>query len=287
LVRGISLAVAEGLRAEGIRTFAEMAGCPASRWKGVAGHLGVEEAAASGDWMGQARDLAFLSDLARRGAEGSGWTDPGVAARVVQDAEEWGDWVRVDPELGLVFDLRPETTDRLTEIEGVSESVAEALGTIGIWQFRQIARWTDGQVEGIASRLGIPVRQIEAQAWVARAALRHRCIYRASPIWGEARPAAWRYEELLNQYPLRDAVETDETRGVVFLRAPEERDDLTRIEGIEAGLAERLEEAGVFRYRQVADWSEANAEVFAARLGIPLARIYRERWIPQARRMLA
>jgi predicted flap endonuclease-1-like 5' DNA nuclease len=101
-------------------------------------------------------------------------------------------------------------------------------------------------------------------------------------IWADSRPESWCYEELLKQYPTSDFVNADPVYGVIYLERPSGADNLTQIRGIDAGTAESLRRAGVQRFRQIADWSEANVDAFTTRLRLVPGRIYTERWIPQA-----
>lgn len=76
--------------------------------------------------------------------------------------------------------------------------------------------------------------------------------------------------------------EVDEDLGIVFRTAPSNADELTRIPGIDDWVATRLRECGVYRFRQIADWSMDNVRSIAAKLNLPAERILRERWISRA-----
>lgn len=75
----------------------------------------------------------------------------------------------------------------------------------------------------------------------------------------------------------------DEAVPPLMLNAPEGRpDDLTRIKGIGPKLSSRLNELGVFHFKQIADWSEPQSrwvEDYLASKG----RVSREQWVSQAR----
>ncbi len=61
-----------------------------------------------------------------------------------------------------------------------------------------------------------------------------------------------------------------------------EKDDLTRLSGVDAETAARLNGLGVWTLRQIACWSEENARWIGAYLATPGAP-EREDWIGQAR----
>jgi len=63
------------------------------------------------------------------------------------------------------------------------------------------------------------------------------------------------------------------------------RDDLSRIKGIGGRMQDRLNALGVYRFEQIASWSEAEAAWIEAALKFP-GRIGREDWIGQAKRLL-
>ncbi|MCC5995676.1 MAG: hypothetical protein JJU18_04825 [Oceanicaulis sp.] len=66
--------------------------------------------------------------------------------------------------------------------------------------------------------------------------------------------------------------------------APSGADDLTAIRGLGPKAAEKLAGAGITRYAQIADWSEADVARFDALLNAR-GRITRDDWIGQARKL--
>lgn len=60
-------------------------------------------------------------------------------------------------------------------------------------------------------------------------------------------------------------------------------DDLTDIKGIGAVSAERLNEAGVNTFAEIADWSDDDLEANSAKIKVSVERIRREDWVGQAR----
>jgi predicted flap endonuclease-1-like 5' DNA nuclease len=73
--------------------------------------------------------------------------------------------------------------------------------------------------------------------------------------------------------------------GLIYTSPPREVDDLRRIKGIGGMLENSLNDHGVYRFRQIALWTERHAEEFARRLNSFGGRILREGWREQARRL--
>ena len=77
-------------------------------------------------------------------------------------------------------------------------------------------------------------------------------------------------------------VRRDSTRGIVFTEAPESRDDLKRISGIATVLENRLNEFGIYTFKQIMEWQPEEIEEFS-RLLTFRDRIERDDWQGQAR----
>lgn len=71
-----------------------------------------------------------------------------------------------------------------------------------------------------------------------------------------------------------------------FERPPGEGDDLTRIAGIDAALAARLDGFGLIKFEQIADFSDEDMTRLDEALGLD-GRIERDDWIGEARRLIA
>lgn len=78
------------------------------------------------------------------------------------------------------------------------------------------------------------------------------------------------------------AIEFDRHLGLIYRQPPIVPDDLTQIRGVSAALSARLNELGVYTYRQIAAWDENQVREFSQRLAFK-DRITREQWIQQAR----
>ncbi|PSR15102.1 MAG: hypothetical protein DA408_14880 [Bacteroidetes bacterium] len=66
-----------------------------------------------------------------------------------------------------------------------------------------------------------------------------------------------------------------------------ERDDLTQIEGIGEFLAKKLNENGVFTYRDVASWTPDQVDAMTESIGYIPGRIEKDQWVAQAAALAA
>ena len=73
----------------------------------------------------------------------------------------------------------------------------------------------------------------------------------------------------------------DEARGMVYDSPPAEIDDLEVISGVGPVLAEKLNSIGVYRFEQIANWTEGNVGEIEELLSFK-GRVEREEWIKQA-----
>ena len=72
------------------------------------------------------------------------------------------------------------------------------------------------------------------------------------------------------------------TRGLIYTQAPKEHDDLKRISGIAVVLEARLNDYGVYTFKQIMEWKPEAIEEFSLLLTFK-DRIERDDWISQAR----
>jgi len=90
-----------------------------------------------------------------------------VAAK--SDASSGG---RVDGKLGMVYDSAPADVDDLKAINGVGPKLEEKLNSIGIYQYKQVADWTDANVTEFDELLSVKGR-IEKDEWLPTAKALH------------------------------------------------------------------------------------------------------------------
>ena len=72
------------------------------------------------------------------------------------------------------------------------------------------------------------------------------------------------------------------TRGMVYTEAPKQQDDLKRISGIAVVLEARLNDYGIYTFKQIMEWNQAAIEEFSLLLTFK-DRIERDDWVSQAR----
>jgi NADH-quinone oxidoreductase subunit E len=76
-------------------------------------------------------------------------------------------------------------------------------------------------------------------------------------------------------------VRNDLLLGIVYQNKPEKVDDLTAIKGVAETLQQRLNETGIYTFKQIAMWSVEQAREFSSRLSFK-DRVEREHWVEQA-----
>lgn len=75
---------------------------------------------------------------------------------------------QLDPKLGFIYKTRPEKTDDLTTLEGISHVLEKRLHDIGIYTYEQIAAWDQDHVKEFSARLAFKDR-IKRERWVEQA----------------------------------------------------------------------------------------------------------------------
>ncbi|MEO0607355.1 MAG: hypothetical protein AAFY82_03930 [Pseudomonadota bacterium] len=93
------------------------------------------------------------------------------------------------------------------------------------------------------------------------------------------------FSQTFTQPPQTAPAARPDTDGLIppkTLPAPEgSADDLTRIKGIGPKLSSKLNDLGIYHFKQIADWSDAEAKWVEEYLSFK-GRVSREKWIPQA-----
>tara|TARA_R110002096_G_scaffold159011_4_gene324605 strand:- start:11072 stop:12583 length:1512 start_codon:yes stop_codon:yes gene_type:complete len=198
-----------------------------------------------------------------------------------------GEAVTADPNLGVVYTGIMTVPDSLQRIEGIDAVMAEALGNLGIHRFAQVSTWSRRSMEQIAGRLSISPQQIVDQRWIPQSRLLEWERQTASPEWGTTKPTMTDYAAKASRDYEGEPLGLSISMGIIYKTAPAIVDDLTEIFGIDQSTAQKLNGEGVWKYQQIADWSDANVKAFASRLGVTRDMILGQRWIPQAERFAA
>lgn len=77
-------------------------------------------------------------------------------------------------------------------------------------------------------------------------------------------------------------VKQDPVYGIIYTSAPDDLDDLKRIKGVAKVLEGKLHGIGVYRFKQVAVWTDAACQEFSKLLTFK-NRIYTDNWLAQAK----
>ena len=99
-----------------------------------------------------------------------------------------------------------------------------------------------------------------------------------NPVAGKKQPA--------DTSPPSDVIRlvSDPHLGLVFRARPQIVDDLSQLKGVASGIESRLNELGVYTFKQIALWSDENIVEFSRLLSFK-DRIHREQWVDQAREL--
>ena len=224
-----------------------------------------------------------------------------------------------DDQLGLVYPTPPAEANALSAIEGVSEGMEAKLNSLGVFQYSQIANWTDDQVEVLSQRLGFQDRIIRDR-WREQAAAILSPLQEVEEVPTQIPSSDEATEELQATLPSpEDEPETDSKPrvqgfaglsrakgsnkddedpslfampptleherndseiGIPHTTTPADVDELTSIKGVGKVLEKRLHAVGIYRYKQVAQWTDEQVEDFSQRLSFH-DRIQRDRWREQ------
>jgi predicted flap endonuclease-1-like 5' DNA nuclease len=78
-----------------------------------------------------------------------------------------------------------------------------------------------------------------------------------------------------------ESAKSDEKLGVIYDSRPDDADDLTGLNGVGPVIADKLNDLGIYTFKQIADWTEENKSEFDILLSFK-GRIDRDDWISQA-----
>lgn len=138
--------------------------------------------------------------------------------------------------------------DDLKKILGIGPVLEEKLNEMGIYHFSQVAEFTQSDIEKINTHLNFPGR-IERDEWVPQA------------------------KELMGG---------GEGRKLKYLDAPDgEPDDLKLISGVGPVISDKLNELGIYHFRQIAKFEQRDIDLVNDAMSFP-GRIERDDWIEQA-----
>ncbi|MDF1738122.1 MAG: hypothetical protein P1U86_03095 [Verrucomicrobiales bacterium] len=175
---------------------------------------------------------------------------------------------------------------------GLSAATIAALNGKGITSYEQIADWNRADISGFSSEFGnsesdLDFAELPWKANALAAGIDLKEIDSSDPAFGAAfeAPATVDHAALIKADFAGEKVREDADLGIVYAEGAKasHEDDLTAIKGVGPVLSKKLNEYGVFCYKQMAAWSDHNVSEFSDRLNCFKNRIERDRWIPQAK----
>ncbi|MDA0812975.1 MAG: hypothetical protein O3C21_11395, partial [Verrucomicrobia bacterium] len=201
------------------------------------------------------------------------------------EARVYGDQAEASEEAGFRYKAAPYDADNLTKLPGLQQGHASFLNAMGIYKIRQIAKWTDTNIQTIAREEPF-LQEHDLRLWRAEARVEApRSGFRNA--WNRISDTA----RSTVRYYLKDiprGFEGDDVEmspyGAIYAVRPAEVDPLERITGISPEIANQLNRIGVYRFKQVAAWSTRSRRNIAQRLELP-AVTQIDTWVEQAKRL--
>ena len=208
--------------------------------------------------------------------------------------------------------------DDLKHIRGVGPALERFLHKRGVFSFRQVATWSQADIDKFEFLLPNFSGRIQREHWVRSAQVEH---YKKYQQWlGEGEPPSESLDRPVQSADLQGAssqtveqgaekrIETSPEQTVVRSRevlvvpiskaaveldhagelsdegqaVEASPDDLKHIRGVGPALERFLHKRGVFSFRQVATWSQADIDKFEFLLPNFSGRIQREHWVRSA-----
>ena len=140
------------------------------------------------------------------------------------------------------------TPDDLKKILGIGSVLEEKLNDAGVYHYSQIAEFSETDIENVNTHLNFPGR-IERDEWIPQA---------------------------------QDLMKGGEGRKLKYLDGPDgEKDDLKLISGVGPVLENKLNELGIYHFRQIAKFEAKDIDLVNDAMAFP-GRIERDEWIAQA-----
>ena len=147
-----------------------------------------------------------------------------------------------------LLDAPNGTPDDLKKILGIGSVLEEKLNDAGVYHYSQIAEFSETDIENVNTHLNFPGR-IERDEWIPQA---------------------------------QDLMKGGEGRKLKYLDGPDgEKDDLKLISGVGPVLENKLNELGIYHFRQIAKFEAKDIDLVNDAMAFP-GRIERDEWIAQA-----
>ena len=81
-----------------------------------------------------------------------------------------------------------------------------------------------------------------------------------------------------------EGASVDDKKGMVYTSEPSDADDLTQIRGVGPKLAEKLNSEGIYKFDQIAAWTDEQVSIFDDLLSFN-GRIERDEWVETAKEL--
>ena len=158
----------------------------------------------------------------------------------------------------------PNDADDLTLLEGIDRERADELNRAGIYKFSQLEELDDDDRRRFASNFGW--ENINWKAWGTTAAAALASTTAVSVFADdEAEEEKTADEEVVTEAKVEE--EPAFTFRNRFDTRPEDPDDLTQLEGIDAEKARELNKAGIYKFSQLEELDEDDRNEFGLRFG--------------------
>ncbi len=192
---------------------------------------------------------------------------------------------------------RGELSEQLEQLRHAYERASTANKTLQTELEQLQAKWdsqttdarrSDDQIETLQSKLSASEETIRSLRRERAAVLARLANYRTI---AEPDAKVISFTEAMEIRNKRDDQYDDEyggpvrkhaTRGLVYTEAPKQQDDLKRISGIAVVLEARLNDYGIYTFKQIMEWTQEAIEEFSLLLTFK-DRIERDDWVSQAR----
>lgn len=222
-----------------------------------------------------ARDIAMISDtiLYFSGRiERDEWV--AQARELVQDDKERMELLkRIKARKNRIYYdrigiARKEEADDLTNICGIGGWIKEKLNVLDIYTFRQIANFTEEDVQTVTDAIEYFPGRIERDEWILQAQELVRIAGNKSELLARIRER-------------KDRIYYDR----LGIAKKIEANNLTLIYGIGLWTEERLNMLEIYTFDQISNLTSEDEETIAEILEIPPGRISKDNWIGQAREL--
>ena len=162
-------------------------------------------------------------------------------------------------DIGSVFARRPEVVDDLTKIGGIDAAAEKRLNEAGIWQYDQLRSMNAQQRANLQRKLNLPRIR-----WYSLSGLSSASTNAEAGLDGS--------KNVRVDSGVAATSSGADAAGIV-IPPPKFRDDLTRLPGIDAKAAAKLNEEGVYNFKQIESLSPTQKQDFEKRFGVDLGKL--------------